>query len=96
MTWMANISSSALSRYWFVSSEYLHCQMQHAWKVIVPSLAANVGTFKMGGLGRLMVRRELEVWVCSYDDACAKSGDAFCYIYDEQKKLFIPWFVGAD
>eukprot|EP00960_Hanusia_phi_P040099 754248-Hanusia_phi.AAC.2 len=95
MTWTANISSSALSRYWFVSSKNLHCQMQHAWKDIISSLAANLGTFKMGGLGQLMVRRELEVWVCSYADACALPGDAFCYIYDEQKKLFIPWCVGA-
>eukprot|EP00960_Hanusia_phi_P032554 749914-Hanusia_phi.AAC.5 len=43
-TWTANISSSALWQFWFVSSEYLGCQMKQTWNDINPSLSANQST----------------------------------------------------
>ncbi|EKX38764.1 hypothetical protein GUITHDRAFT_115092 [Guillardia theta CCMP2712] len=91
MTWTANISSNALSRYWFVKSQYLDCRMQHSWQDIVEGLSVQNKTFAMGGLGELMIRGELEVWVCTLADACSLPGDAFCYIYDEQREVFVPW-----
>eukprot|EP00960_Hanusia_phi_P037050 752682-Hanusia_phi.AAC.1 len=61
--------------------------MQHNWEQIIN----DEKTFVTGGLGREMAADEFEVWVCSYADACALLGDAFCYIYDEEKELFVPW-----
>ncbi|EKX39698.1 hypothetical protein GUITHDRAFT_114193 [Guillardia theta CCMP2712] len=96
MMWTANVSNSTLSRYWFAKQQFLHCQIQHSWKEIIQGLSTGNETYKMGGLGQLMIRRVMEVWVCSYADACATPGDAFCYIYDEQRKLFVPWDMGGN
>eukprot|EP00960_Hanusia_phi_P004617 134344-Hanusia_phi.AAC.2 len=86
--WAANFSNSSVtSRYWFTSSQYLHCQMRHDWEQIVNDM----DTFLTGGLGHEMAGGVFEVWVCSYEDACSLPGDAFCYIFDEEKELFVPW-----
>ncbi|EKX34603.1 hypothetical protein GUITHDRAFT_90447 [Guillardia theta CCMP2712] len=76
---------------WTVYPDYLTCQIQHGWQEIVDDEPALNNTIKTGGLGKQMVVGRFEVWVCSYQDHCARPGNAFCYVYDEHEETFVPW-----
>jgi len=78
-------------RTWTLHPDYLRCRIQHDWREIVASELATNHTITMGGLGKLMVRGRYEVWVCSHEDSCARPRNAFCYVFDEEEKKFIPW-----
>ncbi|EKX50123.1 hypothetical protein GUITHDRAFT_103937 [Guillardia theta CCMP2712] len=75
----------------FLASVYPHCQMQQTWDEIMEGIRRGNQTHKSGGLGDLMILNKFEVWVCSLRDACAKHNISFCYVFDEQKKMFVPW-----
>ncbi|EKX49158.1 hypothetical protein GUITHDRAFT_136318 [Guillardia theta CCMP2712] len=86
-----NPVSTPSKAYWFLRPVYVNCQMNHTWDDVIHGQLAKNQTFKSGGLGKLMTRGEFEVWVCSYQDECAKPRNPFCYVFNEQQKLFIPW-----
>ena len=44
--------------------------------------------FFTGGLGKLMILDENEVWLCDNRDSCAPAGDMMCYVYSEQLERF--------
>ncbi|EKX37041.1 hypothetical protein GUITHDRAFT_116768 [Guillardia theta CCMP2712] len=81
---------------WAVYPAYITCRMLYTWDQVNQGQRARVKSFRSGGLGNLMIARKYEVWVCSYQDECAKPGNAFCYVYDEQRKLFLPWGLQED
>ncbi|EKX31595.1 hypothetical protein GUITHDRAFT_122219 [Guillardia theta CCMP2712] len=72
-------------------SHHNNCSIEASWHEIILGETSQLPAFKSGGLGRLMVRGKYEVWVCSYKDLCAEPLNPFCYAFDEQMKLFVPW-----
>ncbi len=64
-------------------------QQWHQWGVVT------------GGLGKLLVEDEWEVWVCGNRGLCeggdemlgggAVDTDAVCFVYSERHRLFVPW-----
>jgi hypothetical protein len=43
-----------------------------------------------GGLGRLMMKDQNEVWICAKGDACSPAGDMECYVFNERLNKFEP------
>ena len=73
--------------------QYKSCQpLFDSWADMRRRLDEGSLVIKTGGLGKLMVLKEYESWVCVRDDACALGGDDFfCYVFNEATKLIVPW-----
>eukprot|EP00961_Rhodomonas_salina_P291638 3932179-Rhodomonas_salina.1 len=73
---------------------FLHCELPVTWGDIFGCKKPGLCPYKTGGLGRLMVKDEVEAWVC-VEHACAgaSADPRFCFVYHEQQALFIPWYV---
>lgn len=58
-----------------------------------PQFTACEIQFKTGGLGVLKVQDEFLAWVCVKDHQCADSLSSswFCFVYNEQSEVFVPW-----
>lgn len=71
---------------------FLHCKLPVTWGDIFGCKKPGLCPYKTGGLGRLMVKDEVEAWVC-VEHACAgaSADPRFCFVYHEQQALFIPW-----
>jgi len=63
------------------------CRQEHSWQEITTPAMMDVRFFT-GGLGKLMILDENEVWLCDNRDSCAPAGDMICYVYNEQLERF--------
>jgi len=81
----ANLSACSLDESWFVSKFELG---QGDFK----------NRFRTGGLGKIMVPDQFEVWVCDRFDACVPSGkvDMMCYTFNEQSHNFVPLDLNSE
>ena len=74
-------------------SQYKYCQpLFDSWRDMRRQIKAGSLKVITGGLGRLIVEGEYEVWVCAHKDPCALGGDFFfCYVFQEKTHKFVPW-----
>jgi len=74
---------------YFFSNWNNYCYAGSSWKNITRDPSKSLIT---GGLGRKMELGKKEVWLCMRGDTCGTwSGSPFCYVYDEQWSVFVPW-----
>jgi len=67
------------------------CMLTATWDEIIPQLSGNSSRYVAGGMGTLMEIGVKETWVCEYGHKCAPQGDAMCFVYDEENKVFNMW-----
>ena len=73
-----------------------HCSLAATWDDIVQDQnpAEKVQRFFTGGLGKRMIPRVFETWVCDIEDKCAPrfpyALDPMCYVFNEQTLKFRP------
>jgi len=76
--------------HYFKNSKFQGCLLEVAtWSQIIRDSEYTV-RYKTGGLGKLMIQDEYEVWLCDRKDKCLVSQDMMCYIYNEKSKIFEP------
>ena len=87
-------------RNWGQDQRYLSCSFPLTWTQILKARFEDcTSSFKTGGLGSLMVEDAFESWICVPDHPCASNyphDQYFCFVYDEQRKLFVPWGENAE
>ena len=67
--------------------EVSSCELEHSWQ----ELLKDESRFSTGGLGKLMVKNQIEVWVCDNHSPCLDQQGSVCYTYDEVSEVFVPW-----
>ena len=48
-----------------------------------------------GGLGKLMVKGQMEVWICDRFHPCSSPTNSMCWAYREDTQMFIPWATNS-
>ena len=67
------------------------CRQERSWPEIVESRSREMDSrYVTGGLRKLTIFYEYEVWLCDNRDACAPVGDSMCYVYNERFERFEP------
>lgn len=86
-------SSSSRSAPLWNQSQYKYCQpLFDSWRDMRRQLKAGSLRVLTGGLGKLLVEGEYEVWICVHKDPCALGGDFFfCYVLNERSNKFVSW-----
>ena len=77
-------------------SAWAACNLTASWQELArrgkdPPEGPAAGSWRTGGLGALMQSPRYEVWLCERGHPCSGGDDAFCFVYDEQMKVFVPW-----
>ena len=68
-----------------------HCTFDLSWE----ELLEHEDRLTTGGLGKLMIEEQFEVWVCDSAPPClagaGQTGAVVCYTYSEEYSIFVPW-----
>jgi len=77
--------------------EYGACKLDCSWRNISFKKPSHCDLeLKTGGLGKLLNSTYM-VWACVQGDSCAGgSENHFCYVYNEDTRLFVPWGKESD
>merc|ERR1711998_543204 len=88
-----NYTSTCLPQEFVPSNNISSCFLNYTWDdLILNEFPTRNTDFKTGGLGRLMVKDNFEVWLCEKNHTCVNdSEDFFCFTYDERNGVFYPW-----
>ena len=65
------------------------CRQEKSWGQLSRSVEWGTRYFT-GGLGKLMMTDQYEVWICAKGDSCSPAGDMMCYVFNERLKKFEP------
>ena len=65
------------------------CRQEKSWGQLSRSVEWGTRYFT-GGLGKLMMKDQYEVWICAKGDSCSPAGDMMCYVFNERLKKFEP------
>ena len=94
----SNSVTSSSSSTLFPAPQVAHCVLGLTWvqlrKLGPDAFAASAST---GGLGKLLVVDEFEVWVCTTLSSCGGAGSAggegsaVCFTFSEVREVFLPW-----
>eukprot|EP00960_Hanusia_phi_P055867 763082-Hanusia_phi.AAC.4 len=80
------------------SEKVSSCFLNYTWNDLVfTEFPRREADFKTGGLGSLMIRDQVESWLCEKGHQCVNDpADFFCFTYDEQTAAFYPWGSMSD
>jgi hypothetical protein len=102
----AGYDVSAWPPRWLKESEerferYPTCQETRTWSTILQEIRGGSQNFKTGGLGKLRVKGEMEIWLCIYGHPClqamgARGNDWMCYAFDKSGNKFRPWGIDSE
>ena len=81
----------------FPAPHVAHCSFGQTWSQLRQlGKAAFDRTFSTGGLGKLLVVDEFEVWLCTTLSSCGGADGAVCFTFSEARKVFVPWGYARD
>ncbi|EKX36833.1 hypothetical protein GUITHDRAFT_116999 [Guillardia theta CCMP2712] len=94
-SWMTINGSSSFPWLWGdnLPVGYKTCKLPYTWEeILVPRMKNCSLDFKTGGLGYLMTSR-FQSWFCVKHHPCAWDAlnPFFCFVYDEDNRVFVPW-----
>ena len=77
-------------------ADVAHCAVEEGWHQILNHWKTMPlgDRFTTGGLGKLMVIDEFEVWLCDKQAPCMPANAAnaeVCYAFSERHLVFVPW-----
>ena len=76
----------------FPAPHVAHCVFGLTWVQL-----RKLRCLSTGGLGKLLVVNEFEVWVCTTLSSCGGAGSAggegsaVCFTFSEVREVFLPW-----
>ncbi|EKX55234.1 hypothetical protein GUITHDRAFT_99015 [Guillardia theta CCMP2712] len=75
------------------TSRYRHCSYPLSWKQVASNVTALENSDVItGGMGAFLIPGSMEVWLCAKHHPCAMANQHFCFVYDEVKESFVPWY----
>ena len=74
----------------FPGENVLKCAFDGTWAEVRDGVGK--GVMQTGGLGKMMIDGEWEVWMCGSQLPCALAkNDWVCFTYNEIHGQFVPW-----
>lgn len=76
----------------FGEYRFRRCVLPWTWDELYYGYGNVRISYQQGALGNRAQLGKFETWVCVEGDPCASLSDRyFCYVFDEQAKIFVPW-----